>query len=199
MRAKTLSKRKLFLQTGKELFYEKGYINVSVKEICQKINTTTGSFYFIFNSKEMLLEELLIDSFGKLWDANESISHTSLNLKEKLNIFFQNSLDFVIKEIELMKFYQNILKESGIGSKTAEEIKKISLKKEEETLFSILHLHKDEISCEKSRLADFAKYIMLILENKQMEFINKMTNNETICLHTEKKFLNKAITGLMEL
>jgi AcrR family transcriptional regulator len=67
VRAKTINKRNQFLQAGKELFFEKGYISVSVKEICDKLDTTTGSFYFMFSSKEKLLEELLIESLTHLW------------------------------------------------------------------------------------------------------------------------------------
>ena len=75
MRAKTINKRNQFLQAGKELFFEKGYISVSVKEICDKLDTTTGSFYFMFSSKEKLLEELLIESFQTLRSRGECFTY----------------------------------------------------------------------------------------------------------------------------
>ena len=191
MRAKTINKRNQFLQAGKELFFEKGYISVSVKEICDKLDTTTGSFYFMFSSKEKLLEELLIESLTHLWTTGEAVAKAQKDLKSKLGNYFENALDYVIREIELMKFYRSILDETGIGAKTAHEIRDLSLKKQEENLYYLLNSHKEEINHDSKRIRDLAKYTMLILEHKQVEFIDKLIklNNENI-LNTSMELKN---------
>ena len=198
MRAKTINKRNQFLQAGKELFFEKGYISVSVKEICDKLDTTTGSFYFMFSSKEKLLEELLIESLTHLWTTGEVVAKAQKDLKSKLGNYFENALDYVIREIELMKFYRSILDETGIGAKTAHEIRDLSLKKQEENLYYLLNSHKEEINHDSKRIRDLAKYTMLILEHKQVEFIDKLIKNEKIDKIVEKEFLSKAIEGLIK-
>ena len=197
MRAKTLDKRNQFLQAGKELFFEKGYINVSVKEICDKLNTTTGSFYFLFSSKEKLLEELLTDGLSKLWELEEKAVKGKKDFKTKLSNYFESAIEYVIKEIDLLKFYRSILEENGIGAKTAHEIRAVSHKKQEENLYYLLDSHKDDISHEHHRLKDLAKYTVLILEHKQVEIIEKLINSESIDKNREKEFLSRAIEGLV--
>lgn len=198
MRAKTIDKRNQFLQAGKELFFEKGYISVSVKEICDKLSTTTGSFYFMFSSKEKLLEELLTDSLSQLWTTGEEVAKAKKDLKSKLGNYFDNALDYIIREIDLMKFYRSILDETGIGAKTAHEIRALSLKKQEENLYYLLNSHKEDINHDSSRIRDLAKYTMLILEYKQVELIDKLINNEKVDKIEETEFLSKAIEGLIK-
>ena len=198
MRQKTLNKRNEFLRVGKEMFFEKGYINVSIKEICEKLKTTTGSFYFMFPSKEKLLEELLIDDLSYLWGIGEKVGASKKDLKDKLNDYFTKTLDFVAKEAELFDFYENLLEENGIGGKTANEIKQISFKKQQENLCSILTEHKDSLNHDQDRINDLAKYTLLILENKQSEIVNRVKNKEKINKEKEKDFLREAIEGLLK-
>ena len=198
MRQKTLNKRNEFLRVGKEMFFEKGYINVSIKEICEKLKTTTGSFYFMFPSKEKLLEELLIDDLSYLWGIGEKVGASKKDLKDKLNDYFTKTLDFVAKEAELFDFYENLLEENGIGGKTANEIKQISFKKQQENLCSILTEHKDSLNHDQDRINDLAKYTLLILENKQSEIVNRVKNKEKVNKEKEKDFLREAIEGLLK-
>ena len=58
MRKTTQEKRKKFVKTTEELFYKRGYKDTSIKDICEALETTTGSFYFMFDSKEGILEEM---------------------------------------------------------------------------------------------------------------------------------------------
>lgn len=198
MRQKTLNKRNEFLRVGKEMFFEKGYINVSIKEICEKLKTTTGSFYFMFPSKEKLLEELLIEDLSHLWGIGEKVGASKKDLKEKLNDYFTKTLDFVAKEAELFDFYENLLCENGIGGKTANEIKQISFQKQQENLCSILTEHKDNLKHDNERINDLAKYTLLILENKQSEIVSRVKNKEKINKEKEKDFLREAIEGLLK-
>mgnify|MGYP003555541257 CR=1 FL=1 len=59
MRKTTQEKRKKFVKTTEELFYKRGYKDTSIKDICEALETTTGSFYFMFDSKEGILEEIV--------------------------------------------------------------------------------------------------------------------------------------------
>lgn len=199
MRQKTLSKRNEFLRVGKEMFFEKGYINVSVKEICDKLNTTTGSFYFMFSSKEKLLEELLLEDLNHLWTIGEKACSSKKDLKNKLSDYFNKTIDFVAKEAQLMGFYESLLEENGIGGKTANQIKNISFKKQEENFCNLLNTHKNDLNHEHDRIKDLAKYTILILENKQSEIINKIKNNQNIDKNKETDFLTHAIEGLLKI
>lgn len=51
--------RKLILQAAAALFREKGYAEVSLREIAQVAGMKTGSLYYHFESKESLVEAIL--------------------------------------------------------------------------------------------------------------------------------------------
>ena len=198
MREKTLCKRNEFLKVGKELFFEKGYSNVSIKEICQKLNTTTGSFYFMFPSKEKLLEELIFEDLSPLWSLGEELSKSKKALKFKLKEYLNHTIDFVSKEAQLLEFYENLMKENGIGGKAAIEINQIHFQKKQEHLYNMFISHKTKLNQDDKKIKDLAKYTLLILENKQWELVDKIKNNEPFDKEDEKDFLTKAIEGLLK-
>jgi AcrR family transcriptional regulator len=51
--------RRLILEAAAALFREKGYAEVSLREIAQAAGMKTGSLYYHFESKESLVEEIL--------------------------------------------------------------------------------------------------------------------------------------------
>jgi len=197
MREKTLCKRNEFLKTAKELFFKKGYSNVSIKEICQSLKTTTGSFYFMFPSKEKLLEELIFEDFSPIFSLGEKLGNSKKDLNCKLKEYLEKTIDFATREVELYNFYENLMKENGIGGKTASELKTISFQKKQEHLYKIIASHKDEILYDNKKINDLAKYTLLILENKEYEIVNKIKNNESFNKNEEKDFLLKTIEGLL--
>ncbi len=197
MREKTLCKRNEFLKIAKELFFEKGYSNVSIKEICQNLKTTTGSFYFMFPSKEKLLEELIFEDFSPIFLLGEKLGNSKKDLKYKLKEYLGKTIDFATKEVELYDFYENLMKENGIGGKTANELKTINFQKKQEHLYKIIASHKDENLYDNKKINDLAKYTLLILENKEYEIVYKIKNNEPFNKNEEKDFLAKAIEGLL--
>lgn len=198
MREKTIEKRRNFLNVGRKLFFEKGYINVSVKEICDQLNTTTGSFYFMFSSKEKLLEELLLEDLKKLWNVGDEIKTEELSLKKKIHLYLKTSLEFITSEMELILFYENLLSENGIGGKIAQEIKKISLEEQEKGILDIYTRHKDEIQYDKNYLKSLARYTVLIFQDKYNEIIEKRRNKNLIDYDKEVILLSETIEGLIK-
>jgi AcrR family transcriptional regulator len=198
LREKTIEKRRNFLNVGRKLFFEKGYINVSVKEICDQLNTTTGSFYFMFSSKEKLLEELLLEDLKKLWNVGDEIKTEELSLKKKIHLYLKTSLEFITSEMELILFYENLLSENGIGGKIAQEIKKISLEEQEKGILDIYTRHKDEIQYDKNYLKSLARYTVLIFQDKYNEIIEKRRNKNLIDYDKEVILLSETIEGLIK-
>lgn len=58
MRASTLKKRDLVIETALKLFMDKGYESVSVDDIIAATNTSKGTFYHYFNNKEDIIAEV---------------------------------------------------------------------------------------------------------------------------------------------
>lgn len=199
MRQKTIEKRNKFLTVGKELFFEKGYINVSVKEICDNLGTTTGSFYFMFSSKEKLLEELLLEDLGSLWTIGSEVRVEDKKLRGKLHSFFSKALEFLTKEMELMLFYENLLEENGIGGKTAQQIRDINNQKQEDSIYNLYTDHKDEINYDDTMLKSLARYTVLIMNDKYKEIIAKVRKKENIKNEVELDKIIDTIEGLIKL
>ncbi|HTY47115.1 MAG TPA: TetR/AcrR family transcriptional regulator, partial [Methanomassiliicoccales archaeon] len=57
---KSNDRRNEFIQAAEELFNEKGYENTSVDDIVGKVGVAKGLFYYYFDTKDNLLEELVV-------------------------------------------------------------------------------------------------------------------------------------------
>lgn len=55
------TKKKIF-DAAIELIKEKGYQNVTIDEICASCNVTKGAFYYHFDSKESVIEQIHLDT-----------------------------------------------------------------------------------------------------------------------------------------
>lgn len=55
-------KKKEILEKVIPLVDEEGLVNVSVKDICEKANLSTGSFYHYFESKDAIVDELILQT-----------------------------------------------------------------------------------------------------------------------------------------
>ena len=56
--SKAEQRRKKMMDTAFDLFYQKGYENVGVRDIAAQADVTTGSFYYHFKGKEDLLHKM---------------------------------------------------------------------------------------------------------------------------------------------
>jgi AcrR family transcriptional regulator len=69
-----------FLDTARQLFFEKGYEKTSVNDIIEKVGVAKGTFYHYFKSKEDLLDQLVNQFIEKsLSTVGEMMERTDLN------------------------------------------------------------------------------------------------------------------------
>lgn len=59
MGEKSLQKRQYILETAREVFMEKGYKNVTMKDIVDRCEISRGGLYLYFNSTKELFEEVM--------------------------------------------------------------------------------------------------------------------------------------------
>ncbi len=104
-RETVLSKRKLqklktretIFNTALDLFFKKGYHNVSVNEICRQAGISKGSFYYHFKSKD----QIVIDKINQIDDYYRLELLPALSQKT-------NALDKLLTLNELvMEYFQN--------------------------------------------------------------------------------------------
>ncbi|MFZ7130877.1 MAG: TetR/AcrR family transcriptional regulator [Eubacteriales bacterium] len=53
------------LETAKKIFYEKGYLETTITEICKITNVKLGTFTYYFKTKEALVEEIYAEYLMK--------------------------------------------------------------------------------------------------------------------------------------
>ncbi len=130
---------KIFL-SAKELFYEKGYEHVNMKEISNRADIAVGTLYNYFSNKNELyisvLENSWNDTFEKLDEILSKNIDGKIKLKSSLTLIYEEILDRrcmgiqVRKEKELKgnKSMENI--ERKIKNNIKEIFKSIKIKKQ---------------------------------------------------------------------
>ena len=144
-----MTKNKIF-ETASDLIEEKGYNNVTIKEICEKAGVAKGTFYHYFSAKEDIIIETykkidkyyediiekgfeFDDTFQKIL---EVISHKTTYVQkcniDKVKEVYKSQIDvgnnfFVSKERTSYKILYDIIKHAQenneiVTNKTAEEI-----------------------------------------------------------------------------
>ena len=87
-------KKKEFLNTAEELFCRNGYESTSVQDIIDSLNTSKGSFYHHFISKEALLEEICARRADQIFASVLSESEKSTLPLRKLDILLSGMIPF---------------------------------------------------------------------------------------------------------
>jgi AcrR family transcriptional regulator len=99
-----------FLDTARQLFFEKGYEKTSVKDIIEKVGVAKGTFYHYFKSKEDLLDQLVNHFIEKsVSTVGEMMERTEMNAVERMNHFFLSIRNLKVENKELMKMLMRFL------------------------------------------------------------------------------------------
>jgi len=92
-----------FLDTGRRLFFAKGYELVSVQEITESIGVSKGNFYHYFSSKEDMLDQMVMRFSRELLESSLPIlDRTDLPAEQKLQEFFVSIRSFKLENLDLV-------------------------------------------------------------------------------------------------
>ena len=104
---KTISK---IIEVTQKLLEEKGFVNVTIRDICKAANISTGSFYSHFNSKEELMATIFTNiETGHKEFQRRAITHGSC--KERLFSFVKQyawiNMSNTPEELKIILGFQN--------------------------------------------------------------------------------------------
>jgi len=103
-------RRTEFLNTAQELFFTLGYDQTSVDAIIRKMGLSKGTFYYYFESKENLLDELTCKMGEKILEEVKRIAdREDLDAAAKLNSAFAVTRSVKLENIELLKVLIKVL------------------------------------------------------------------------------------------
>lgn len=93
------------------LFNKKGYSNTSVNEICSRAKVSKGGFYHHFESKEDLLNQILLDIMGKYFEETEENISTTDDPELKLKLLLELSFQYVTSTDLNYNFWLGLMNE----------------------------------------------------------------------------------------
>lgn len=100
-------KQKKILDVAVELFKEKGYMGSSVRDLATKLNIKAASLYAHIRSKEEILEWICFGIAQDFFEKLQEVKNTSINPKEKLNLFLDKHLSVVLQNRDVTHIYSN--------------------------------------------------------------------------------------------
>jgi len=100
------------LDVAQELFLTQGYEKTSVENIIKKVDVAKGTFYYYFESKEDLLDELVKRMTSKIQiEIKKIVEKTDLDAVSKLEKAYSVASNIKLENIHLIKLMSKILYE----------------------------------------------------------------------------------------
>src|SRR5690625_3767107 len=93
-RNKTELTRNIIMDVARELLVEKGYANVSMRQIANEINCSHGAIYYHFKNKAELFYALVEDHFLILTKKIDEVLQEQKDSEEKLRNLFIGFIEF---------------------------------------------------------------------------------------------------------
>ncbi|MCJ7686962.1 MAG: TetR/AcrR family transcriptional regulator [Desulfobacteraceae bacterium] len=100
-----LRHRQEILETALELFSEKGFHNVSMREVAQKAEFAVGTMYKFFENKEDLYKALVLELSDKFHSALAQTIQESDDEIEKLRNYVRTKGDMFRANVSMIRLY----------------------------------------------------------------------------------------------
>ena len=103
-------RRQEILETSARLFFDKGYAKTKITDIIEEIGMSKGIFYYYFESKEDVMNAIIIDMIEKdVADARKIADDKALNAHEKVyRIITQRNSKISKKNHDFMKQFKEV-------------------------------------------------------------------------------------------
>jgi AcrR family transcriptional regulator len=101
------------LQDGWELFQRKGYLGVSVDEICQRCGITKPTLYYYFKNKENLFVEVLLrrlQGFRQVIEQPGSLQERLERIASVILDSFKTDYAYLVRDLEHIRLLENVLR-----------------------------------------------------------------------------------------
>ena len=102
------------LKTSKELFYNKGFSNTTVKEICNQSNVKLGTFTYYYSTKEALISDIYAEYLAKIYSCISYVENRKMNSLEKNTIASFVYYQILFNDDNNVKFHYDVLTKLSI-------------------------------------------------------------------------------------
>ena len=101
------------LLDGWKLFQQKGYLGVSIDEICQRCGITKPTLYYYFQSKENLFVEVLLHRLHGFHEVMEQAGSLQERLERIAPVMFDSfktDYSYLVRDLEHIKLPENAIR-----------------------------------------------------------------------------------------
>ncbi len=107
------STRRKIVDAALDLFANEGYHSTSISQIAKSAGVSKGLMYNYFESKEMLLREIILSGIDVLTESFD-LDRDGVLTKEELIYFIRESFRLVREHITYWKLYFSLLVQAGV-------------------------------------------------------------------------------------
>ncbi len=100
-------KRSIIFKSALKVFSEEGYHNATMDKIAEYSDVGKGTVYRYFSSKEVLINQLLMEKFQEIVDRFSSIYSTETDILEQIREMIEFWIDFISKNHDLYRLIQS--------------------------------------------------------------------------------------------
>lgn len=154
---KGAKRRSMIQEQTKQIIYEKGYSSVTMRDIAEKMNLSTGGLYYHYHSVEAIVLDIFANSTTPIWDEVKAVttfaecmdviqSYFNQEKKDLLNfelsinnIIYQYFFSFpgIIRAEKMNEAYQNVL--TNLTVMFSNFMKKEEAQKMSSHIYIVLH------------------------------------------------------------
>lgn len=99
MKGTSDNRKRDFMETALDLFYERGYENTAIQDICHTMGVTKGAFYHYFESKDDIIITISKNLANRTFKIIKNIfDRTDLPAVEKLNKAVETINEYKVRE-----------------------------------------------------------------------------------------------------
>ena len=117
---KNLSGRELIIQSATQLFVEKGFNGVSMREIAETSHMTKAALYYHFQDKEALTSQIFYDYFSEIELDIQKILEQTTPIREKTAQFVEKIMNQSPEKLGVIHLI--FIESSHLGIKFRQEI-----------------------------------------------------------------------------
>lgn len=100
-----LARREQILESAKEVFGERGFLNTTIEEVAQRAELAVGTLYRYFQSKEELYVSILFEAMALFYGHIETVQASGKPPDEQLRDIWIFFYDFYVEQPEYYKAF----------------------------------------------------------------------------------------------
>jgi AcrR family transcriptional regulator len=93
--------RRLIIDNASKIFFDQGFRNISVEELCEVVGVSKGSFYKYFANRDALVETILDECYSELMPLITENFNSDKDVEEIIETHYDLMVDFFMSRVSV--------------------------------------------------------------------------------------------------